>query len=149
MVAIYYAVKGSKLWRMQGALTARGPAGPADHQAASLDTHIATEWVNGRVRLDGLLALIHALGRSLEQEIAKLNRLKPSDPLRAREAHGMVGPALRRFTFDEHLRNECRVLVPLLEFCGKDLAESQGLDTADQLAALAEIGAAVQTVDRS
>jgi hypothetical protein len=59
----------------------------------------------------------------------------------------MVGHALRRFTFDEHLRNECRVLLPLLEFCGKDLAESQGINTADQLAALAEIGEAIRSAD--
>jgi hypothetical protein len=35
------------------------------------------------------------------------------------------------------------MLVPLLEFCGKDLAQSQGVNTAEQLAALAEIEAAI------
>ena len=59
-----------------------------------------------------------------------------------------MNPALRRFTFDQHLRDECRVLVPLLEFCGRDLADSQGKETTEQLAVLAEIKAAIQSVDR-
>ena len=43
----------------------------------------------------------------------------------------MAASALRRLTFDQHLRNDCRMLVPLLEFCGRDLAESQGVNTAE------------------
>ncbi len=60
----------------------------------------------------------------------------------------MAASALRRLTFDQHLRNDCRMLVPLLEFCGRDLAESQGENTAEQLSAFAEIEAAIQSVDR-
>jgi hypothetical protein len=55
---------------------------------------------------------------------------------------------LRRFTFDQRLRDECRVLVTFLEFCGRDLAESQGINTTEQLAALAEIKLAIESVER-
>ena len=148
MVVLYYTARLSHGWRERVRVAAGLSAGRARGAAVSLDTHIATEWTDGRLRLDALLALIKALGASLEREVAKLNRLDPSDPLYARESRTMVTPALRRFTFDEHLRNECRVLVPLLEFCGRDLADSQGVNTAGQLAALAEIEAAIQSVDR-
>ncbi len=60
----------------------------------------------------------------------------------------MVNPTLRRFTFDQRLRDECRMLVPLLEFCGRDLAESQGVNTSEQLVALAKIKVALQSADR-
>jgi hypothetical protein len=98
--------------------------------------------------LDALLALIEALAASPEREVAELNRLDTSDPLHERAARNMVSPSLRRFTFVQHLRDECRVLVPLLEFCGRDLAESQGTNTTEQLAALAESKASIQSVDR-
>ena len=148
MAMLYYAAGLSHAWRERVRVAASLSAGRARGEAVSLDTHIATEWTDGRIRLDALLALIKALGASLEWEMAKLSRLNPSDPLYAREAGNMVSPVLRRFTFDEHLRNECRVLVPLLEFCGRDLAESKGVNTAEQLAALAEIEAAIQSVAR-
>ncbi|HSE59168.1 MAG TPA: hypothetical protein VLA99_10750 [Nitrospiraceae bacterium] len=147
MVMLYYAAKLSR-WREGRRMAARSVAGRARLAALPLDTHIATEWTDGRIRLDALLALIEALAASLERELTRLNRLDPSDPLYERDARRMVSPALRRFTFDEHLRNECRVLVPLLEFCGKDLAESQGVNTAEQLAALAEIKAVIQSGER-
>lgn len=94
------------------------------------------------------MALIEALAASLEQEVTELNRLDTSDPLYECTARRMVNPTLRRFTFDQRLRDECRMLVPLLEFCGRDLAESQRINTSEQLAALAEIKAAIQSVDR-
>lgn len=40
------------------------------------------------------------------------------------------------------------MLVPLLEFCGRDLAEPQGMNTTEQLAALAKIKLAIQSVYR-
>ncbi len=95
-----------------------------------------------------LLALIEVLAASLKQEVEKLNRLDTSDGLYERTARGMVNPTLRRFTFDQHLRDECRVLVLPLEFCGGDLAESQGMETSEQLAVLAKIKEAIQSVDR-
>lgn len=148
MVLLYYAARLSHGWRARGRSTASPAAGRTRLAALPLDTHIATEWTDGRMRLDALLALIEALAASLEREVANLNRLEPSDPLYERAARRMVSPALRRFTFDQHLRDECRVLVPLLEFCGRDLAESQGVNTTEQLAALAEIKAAIQFVER-
>lgn len=148
MVLLYYAARLSQGWRGKGRAAAH-PARPRTTLAAlSLDTHIAREWTDGRMRLDSLLALIEALAASLEREVANLNRLDPSDPLYERAARRMVSPALRRFAFDQHLRDECRVLVPLLEFCGRHLAESQGVNTTEQLAALAEIKAAIQSVER-
>jgi hypothetical protein len=77
-----------------------------------------------------------------------LRRLDHSDPLYEREARSNVAPALRRFTFDKHLRDECRALVPLLQFCAQDLAETQGLDMTQKLSVLAEIQAAIESVDR-
>ncbi|MGD9726735.1 MAG: hypothetical protein AB7G68_20545 [Nitrospiraceae bacterium] len=145
---LYYASRNSNAWRERVRVAARLAVGRTRLTALPLDTHIAAEWTDGRIRLDGLLALIKALGASLDREIARLSRLDPSDPLHERESRNIISPALRHVTFDEHLRNECRMLVPLLEFCGKDLAESQGVNTSEQLAALAEIGAAIQSVDR-
>ena len=60
------------------------------------------------------------------------------------EARQMVEPSLRRFAFDQHLRDECRMLIPLLQFCAQDIAESQGLDMTQKLSVLAEIQAAHQ-----
>lgn len=60
----------------------------------------------------------------------------------------MVGPTLRCFTFDKHLRDECRVLIPLLRFCAQDLAHSQGRDMTQQLSVLNEIQAAIESADR-
>jgi multidrug efflux pump subunit AcrA (membrane-fusion protein) len=148
MVVLYYAARLSSAWRASGPVAARRSVDRARLAAAPLDTQIATEWTDGRSRLDALLALIEALAASLEQEVTELNRLDTSDPLYERTARRMVNPALRRFTFDQRLRDECRMLVPLLEFCGRDLAESQRINTSEQLAALAEIKAAIQSVDR-
>jgi len=147
MVLLYYATRLSHAWRAIGRVAASRSAGRTRLAAVALDKHIATEWTNGRRRLDALLALIEALAASLEREVAELKRQDTSDPLDERAARNMVSPALRCFTFDQHLRNECRVLVPLLEFCGRDLADSQGMNTTEQLAALAEIKAAIQSVD--
>ena len=148
MVVVYYASRLSHAWRASGHVAARHSAVRTRLAAVSLDTHIATEWTDGRRRLDVLLALIEVLAASLKQEVEKLNRLDTSDGLYERAARNMVSPALRRFTFEQHLRDECRVLVPLLEFCGRDLADSQGMNTSEQLAALAEIKAAIQSVER-
>ena len=148
MVLLYYAASLSHAWRASGRVAASRSTGRTRLAAVSLDMHIASEWTDGRIRLEALLALIETLAAALEREVATLNRLYTSDPLYERAARNMVSPALRRFTFDQHLRDECRVLVPLLEFCGRDLAESQGMNTTEQLAALAEIKAAIQSVDR-
>lgn len=148
MVLLYYAARLSHAWRASGPVAASRSAGRTRLAAIPLDTHIATEWTDGCRRLDALLALIETLAASLEREVEKLNRLDTSDPLYEHTARNMVSPALRRFTFDQHLRGECRVLVLLLEFCGRDLTESQGMNTTEQLAALAEIKAAIQSVDR-
>lgn len=148
MVLLYYAARLSHAWRASGHVAASRSAVRTRLAAVPLDTHIATEWTDGRRRLYASLALIEALAASLEREVAQLNRLDTSEPLYDRTARNMVNPALRRFTFDQHLRDECRVLVALLEFCGRDLADSQGMNTSEQLAALAEIKAAIQSVDR-
>jgi hypothetical protein len=84
----------------------------------------------------------------LEKEVETLRRLDPSDALYENEAHRMVEPTLRRFAFDHHLRDECRMLIPLLQFCALDLAESQGLDMTQKLNVLAEILAALDSVGR-
>ncbi len=147
-VGVFYAARLSFAWRDRGRVAAGFSPSRTQLAGLPLETHIATEWTDGRRRLDALLALIEILAASLEREVAKLNRLDPSDPVYQRDARSMVSPALRRLTFDQHLRNECRELVPLLEFCGRDLADSQGVNTTEQLAALAKIRAAIDPVDR-
>jgi hypothetical protein len=147
MVAIYYSLGTAREWLGQRNRAANGTIRRAVVPDLSLDAHIATQWNEGRLRLDLLLALIKKLGASLEQEVETLRRLDHADPLYKREARQMVEPTLRRFTFDQHLRDECRVLVPLLQFCAQDLAESQGLDMTQKLSVLAEIQAAIKSVD--
>lgn len=121
----------------------RGTSGSAER--ALLDTHIATQWTEGRVRLGSLLALLKDLRRSLEQDVETLGRLDHTGKAYEREAQRMVAPNLRRFTFDKHLRDECRALVPFLQFCGEDLMRSQGWNTVAQLQALEGIHAALSS----
>ena len=40
------------------------------------------------------------------------------------------------------------MLIPFLQFCAHDLAESQGLDMTQKLSVLAEIQAVFDSVDR-
>ena len=104
---------------------------------ATIDEHIVGQWTEGRQRLDSLLKLIGKIGALRGQDVDSLRHLDHADPLYEREARGRIAPNLRRFAFDKHLRDECRMLVSLLQFCGKDLPETQGLDTAAQFSALA------------
>ena len=115
---------------------------------SSLDAHIATQWTEGRLRLDSLLALLKVLRTSLEQGVEKLSHLHPADAPYQSEARQMVEPTLRRFTFDKHLRDECRILIPLLQFCAHDLVQCHGVDMTQKLRVLAEIQAAIESVDR-
>jgi hypothetical protein len=148
IAVIYYSLGIAREWLGQWNRATNGTIRRAVLPDSSLDGHIATQWTEGRLRLDFLLALIKKLGVSLEQEVETLRRLDHTGPLYEREARQMVEPNLRRFTFDQHLRDECRVLVPLLQFCAQDLAESQGLDMIQKLSVLAEIQAAIKSVDR-
>ena len=151
IAAIYcscYSFGIAQVWMRRWNPATKSTIGRAVVPDSSLDAYIATQWIEGRLRLDFLLALIKKLGVSLEQEVETLRRLDHSDPLYEREARLLVEPTLRRFTFDQHLREECRVLVPLLQFCAQDLAESQGVDMTQKLSALAEIQAAIESVDR-
>ena len=143
----YYSLGIAREW-----LTRNRPIGGTIARAAvpdsSLDTHIATQWTDGRFRLDFLLALIKKLEAALEQEVEALRRLDHADPQYEHEARQMVEPNLRRFTFDQHLRDECRMLIPLLQFCARDLAQSQSLNMTQELNALAKIQAAIKVADR-
>ena len=149
IAVIYYSLGIAPAWVGQWARATNGTSRRAVVPDSSLDTHIATQWTEGRLRLDFLLALIKKLGVSLEQEVETLRRLDHSDLRYEREARQMVEPTLRRFTFDRHLRDECRMLIPLLQFCAQDLAESQGRDMTKKLSVLAEIQAAIKSADRS
>ena len=113
----------------------------------SFDSHITTQWTEGRLRLDSLLALIRKLEASLEQEVEKLRHPDPSASPAESENLQKVGIALRRFAFDKHLREECRALVSLLQFCARDLAEFQDRDMTLKLSVLAEIQAAMEVTD--
>jgi hypothetical protein len=148
VAVIYYSLGIAREWLGQWNRATNGTIRRAVVPDSSLDEHIATQWTDGRLRLDVLLALIKYLGASLEKELETLRRLGHADPLYEYEARQMVEPNLRRFTFDQHLRDECRMLIPLLQFCARDLAESQGLDMTQKLSVLAEIQAAIKSVDR-
>jgi hypothetical protein len=148
IAAIYYSLEIAREWLRQWNRATNGTIRRAVVPDSSLDEHIATQWTDGRLRLDFLLALIKQLRASLEKEVERLRRLDHADPLYEREACQMVDPSLRRFTFDQYLRDECHTLIPLLQFCAHDLAESQGLDMTQKLRVLAEIQAAIKSVDR-
>jgi hypothetical protein len=148
-VAIYYSFGMVREWLGQWTRATNGPTRKTVAHDSSLDGHIATQWTEGRLRLDFLLALIKQLGISLEQNVETLRRLDHADPLYEREARRMVEPSLRRFTLDQHLRDECRMLIPSLQFCAQDLSQSQGLDMTQKLKVLAEIQAAINSADRS
>jgi len=148
VMALYYSSGSVREWLGQWYRVAKNTIGWTGVSDSSLDTHIASQWTEGRLRLDSLLGLIKKLRASLEREVETLRRLDHSDPLYEREARNNVAPALRRFTFDKHLRDECRALVPLLQFCAQDLADTQGLDMTQKLSVLAEIQAAIESVDR-
>jgi hypothetical protein len=144
---IYYVLRIFREW-----LRRNRPTGDPTRRAvvpdSSLDAHITTQWTDGRLRLDFLLALIKKLEDALEQEVETLRRLGHADPQYGDQTRRMVEPNLRRFTFDQHLRDECRMLIPLLQFCAQDLAQSQSLNMTQELNALAKIQAAIKLVDR-
>jgi hypothetical protein len=139
IAVVYYAFVLAREWFRQQY--------PAHSQERSLNVHIASQWTEGRLRLDSILALIKSLANLLEKELKVLRGLDRSDPRYEGEVRQMVGPALRGFTFDKHLRDECRVLIPLLRFCAQDLARSQGLDMTQKLTVLDEIQAAIESAD--
>lgn len=147
--AIYYSFGIIREWLGQWTRGTNGAIRKTVAHNASLDEHITTQWTEGRLRLDFLLALIKQLEVSLEENVETLRRLDHADPLYEREASKMVEPSLRRFTFDRHLRDECRSLIPSLQFCAQDLAQSQGLDMTQKLNVLVEIQAAINSADRN
>ena len=148
IAVIYYSFVLAREWFRQRHPAGKGifrrNAGPE----TSLSAHIATQWTEGRLRLDSVLSLIKTLAATLEKEVEALRRLDHSDPRYEGEVRQMVEPTLRCFTFDKHLREECRMLIPLLQFCAQDLAKSQGLDMTQKLSVLAEIQAAIESVKR-
>ena len=146
--AIFYSFGMVRKWLEQWTRSTNGLIRKTVTHDASLDEHIATQWSEGRLRLDFLLAVIKRLGVSLEQNVETLRRLDHADPLFEQEARKMVEPSLRRFTFDQHLRDECRMLIPSLQFCAQDISDSQGHDMTQKLKVLAEIQAAINSADR-
>ena len=144
---VYYSFVLAREWFGQRPPSGKGIIRKKNMSETSLNAHIATEWTDGRLRLDSILTLIKSLAELLEKEMKTLRRLDHSDPLYEGEVRQMVGPTLRCFTFDKHLRDECRVLIPLLRFCAQDLAQSQGLDMTQKLTVLDEIQAAIESVD--
>jgi hypothetical protein len=113
-LAIYYSFEIVREWLGQWIRATTGIIRRGIVPNSTFDAHIATQWTEGRLRLDALPALLQVLATSLEQEVETLRKLDHSSPLYEREALNHVTPTLRQFTFDKHLRNECLVLVP---FC--------------------------------
>jgi hypothetical protein len=147
--AIFYSFRMVREWLGQWTRATNDVIRKTVAHDASLDEYIATQWTEGRLRLDFLLALIKQLEVSLEQNVETLGRLDHADPLYEFEARKMIEPGLRRFTFNRHLRDECRILISSLQFCAQDLAQSQDLDMTQKLSVLAEIQAAINLADRS
>ena len=148
VAVIYYSLGIAREWLGHWDHATYGTIRRAVVPDWSLDTLIATQWTDGRLRLDFILALIKKLRASLEQDVETLRHLDHADSLYEYQARRMVDPNMRRFIFDQHLRDECSMLIPLLQFCAQDLAESQGLDMTQKLRVLADIQAAIKSVDR-
>ena len=66
------------------------------------------------MRLDSLVRLINGLSESLQQDVEALSRLDLSSPSCEQEARERIFPTLRRFNFDQRIRDECRALIRLL-----------------------------------
>ncbi len=147
IAVIYYSFGMAREWFRERHHSGKGIFRKKNTPETSLNAHIATEWTEGRLRLDSILTLIKSVAELLEKEVKALRRLDHSDPRYEGEVRQMVGPTLRCFTFDKHLRDECRVLIPLLRFCAQDLAQSQGLDMTQKLTVLDEIQAVIESVD--
>jgi hypothetical protein len=147
LAVMYYSFVLAREWFRQWHPSGKGIFRRNTVAETSLNTHIASQWTEGRLRLDSVLTLIKSLADLLEKEVKALRRLDHSDPRYDGEVRQMVGPTLRCFTFDKHLRDECRVLIPLLRFCAQDLAKSQGLDMTQKLIVLDEIQAAIESAD--
>jgi hypothetical protein len=147
IAGIYYSFGMAREWFRQRHHSGKGIFRKKNRPQTSLNAHIATEWTEGRLRLDSILTLIKSLAALLEKEVKALRQLDHSDPRYEGEVRQMVGPTLRCFTFDKHLRDECRVLIPLLRFCAQDLAQSEGLDMTQKLIVLDEIQSAIEAVD--
>ena len=148
IAAIYYSFGIVREWFRQRYRTGKSSIRGTDAVGSLLDGHIVTQWTEGRLRLDSILTLIKSLATSLEQEVETLRRIDHADPRYEREVRQRVEPTLRCFTFDKHLRDECRMLIPLLQFCAQDIAASQGLDMTQKLSVLGEIQAALESVNR-
>lgn len=147
--ALYVAFVIARRWLGKwGGTAALKSAARAWWHGPSVDSHIETQWTEGRLRLDTLLAMLRTLEDSLEQEVEKLRHHDSSASSTESENLKKVGIALRRFAFGKHLREECRALVPLLQFCARDIEEFQGRDMTRKLSVLAEIQTAIEAADR-
>ena len=147
LAVMYYSFVLAREWFRQWHPSGKGIFRRNTVAETSLNAHIAGQWTEGRLRLDSVLTLIKSLADLLEKEVKALRRFDHSDPQYEGEVRQMVEPTLRCFTFDKHLRDECRVLIPLLRFCAQDLAQSQGLDMTQKLIVLDEIQAAIELAD--
>jgi hypothetical protein len=148
IAALYYSFGIVRERLRQRHRTGKDTIRGTDVAESILDGHIAAQWTEGRLRLDSVLSLIKTLAATLEKEVEALRRLDHSDPRYEGEVRQRVEPTLRYFSFDKHLRDECRMLIPLLQFCAQDLAKSQGLDMTQKLSVLAEIQATIESVNR-
>jgi hypothetical protein len=85
-LAIYYSFEIVREWLGQWIRATTGIIRRGIVPNSTFDAHIATQWTEGRLRLDALLALLQVLATSLEQEVETLRKLDHSSPLYEREA---------------------------------------------------------------
>jgi hypothetical protein len=127
LAVMYYSFVLAREWFRQWHPSGKGIFRRNTVAETSLNTHIASQWTEGRLRLDSVLTLIKSLADLLEKEVKALRRLDHSNPQYEGEVRQMVGPLLR--------------------FCAQDLAKSQGLDMTQKLIVLDEIQAAIESAD--
>ena len=80
IAVVYYSFVRAREWFGQRHYSGKGIFRKKNRPQTSLNAHIATEWTEGRLRLDSILALIRSLADLLEKEVTALRRLDHSDP---------------------------------------------------------------------
>ena len=92
IAVIYYSFVLAREWFRQWHPSGKGMFRRHNMAEMALNTQIASQWTEGRLRLDSVLTLIKSLADLLEKEVKALRRLDHSDPQYEGEVRQMVGP---------------------------------------------------------
>ena len=80
IAVMYYSFVLAREWFRQWHPSGKGIFRRNTVAETSLNGHIASQWTEGRLRLDSVLTLIKSLADLLEKEVKALRRLDHSDP---------------------------------------------------------------------